>query len=119
MVLRVVAVIVAVAAFPVAADARSSPPPRWRAILPHYGGRITGLDVVGAHGRRALTRPHGASDGLPAWSPDGGLVAFVREDKRGRYDGLYVVASSGGTPRRLVRGHGFVLQLEWSPDGRR
>lgn len=57
-----------------------------------------------------------AHDRDPAWSPDGGRVAFA-SDRRGSYD-IYVVDRSGGNLRRLTR-HPFPeVAPDWSPDGR-
>ena len=73
----------------------------------------------------ALTRPpDGDSDSLPAWSPDGRQVAFVRTDggswppKR-----LFVVPSGGGAARQVAREDAqasfsrFDL-VRWTPDSR-
>src|SRR5918994_1206656 len=52
----------------------------------------------------------------PAWSPDGRLVAIVRQGTK-REAGLFLVEPRGGRPRRLTRG--LDTQPAWSPDGRR
>jgi len=61
----------------------------------------------------------------PRWSPDGSQIAYQSND------GIYVVPSLGGAPRRVVRldaaarsvhGQGSVAPLagfDWSPDGTR
>ncbi|HUK36147.1 MAG TPA: amidohydrolase family protein [Vicinamibacterales bacterium] len=65
--------------------------------------------------RRLTSLPD--ADMAPAWSPDGKWIAFV--DKNAYEQGeLYVVASQGGTPRKLhdrVFGAGYP---SWTPDGR-
>ncbi|HEX2221712.1 MAG TPA: hypothetical protein VHK06_04240, partial [Candidatus Limnocylindria bacterium] len=62
-------------------------------------------------------------DQEPAWSPDGGRIAFVSDRHRNpdltwRTD-VYLVDADGGRPRRLSSGSGkqaFVAPA-WSPDG--
>jgi Tol biopolymer transport system component len=64
----------------------------------------------GSHAER-LTR--GAA---PQISPDGRWIAFVHPQNE-----LHVIASSGGKSRllrRVVREHGFVLGIVWSPTSR-
>jgi Tol biopolymer transport system component len=75
-------------------------------VRPTAGGAATPL----ALGDRRLTQP-----AYPKWSPRGDLIAFLsleHEDIRG----LYVVAPTGGAPRRLTAIAG--IGLCWSPDGR-
>jgi dipeptidyl aminopeptidase/acylaminoacyl peptidase len=78
------------------------------------GGPLTALDA-GSDG----------NDELPAWSPDGRLIAFVRTRHRGAdLDGacdLDVVAPvAGAAVRTLARVFAPNAQhLAWSPDGRR
>lgn len=50
----------------------------------------------------------------PAWSPDGGLIAFLSNRAEG-WD-LYVVESTGGEPRRLTSG-ATADDPAWHPDG--
>lgn len=66
----------------------------------------------------------GDSDGEPAWSPDGNMIAFRR---RGAAGGIYVIPALGGAARRVVEimpGPGISLAfrsyvgLAWSPDGK-
>ncbi|MDX6439091.1 MAG: TolB protein [Gaiellaceae bacterium] len=53
----------------------------------------------------------------PSWSPDGRLIAFLRQ--RAPYGGsdIYVVAPDGTGLRRLVRTRGVLETPRWSPDG--
>jgi Tol biopolymer transport system component len=65
-------------------------------------------------------KPHALADGYaPAWSPDGRLIAFERNDlpsPHGRIlSSVNVIGSDGGSVHRLAPGQ----QPEWSPDGRR
>jgi len=67
---------------------------------------------------------HLGNDGMPAWSPDGRQIAFVREVEGGA--AIYTVPSLGGHERRLIDLTGpillfvdyyFVTTLSWSPEG--
>jgi len=55
---------------------------------------------------------------LPRWSPDGSQIAYFAgtslESVR-----AYIVAASGGTPRRATSGTTAEADPTWSPDGRR
>lgn len=63
------------------------------------------------------------NDVLPAWSPDGTQIAFVRtkeraEDMDGKMDIEVIEARPGAVPRQLVRPYAPSFQhLAWSPDG--
>jgi dipeptidyl aminopeptidase/acylaminoacyl peptidase len=73
---------------------------------------------------RKLTSSH--TDGDPAWSPDGALIAYEQEIPECAIDpdlnvvcpprGLFVIAPTGGKARRLTRMVG--KNPSWSPDGR-
>lgn len=89
-----------------------------------YGCTLHIIDI--ASGRRRFLTPAMHSDGDPAWSPDGKLIAFEREYEECDIDpnlevvcppdGLHVVAPTGGRARRLTR-----MQAKnptWSPDGK-
>ena len=65
---------------------------------------------------RALTQ--GSSDTAPRFSPDGGQVAFVRPDERGRKQ-LWIIPLDFGEARRLTDVDGGVGDIAWSPDGGR
>ncbi len=91
--------------------------------------RILVAPVSGGSSPRALTSPAEASYGDldPAFSPDGGLVAFVRGTNRSLqptyvspvHGDVYVVSVDGGEPRRLTYDNEEVPGLGWSLDGRR
>jgi Tol biopolymer transport system component/tRNA A-37 threonylcarbamoyl transferase component Bud32 len=82
------------------------------------------LKIVGeAEARRLTTDP--ASEDLPAWSPDGKQIAFLRYEKLAASrtatfsDGgvVHLVSPLGGPARRLSAFPGHT-QLSWTPDGR-
>ncbi|MFL6183177.1 MAG: winged helix-turn-helix domain-containing protein, partial [Actinomycetes bacterium] len=89
--------------------------PDGRALV--YASDTTGsleLYVVGlapGSAEMALTND-GGQNAQPAWSPDGQWIAF-HSAKRG---GIWVVPSTGGTPRQLVD---FGSDPAWAPDGTR
>ncbi len=66
-----------------------------------------------------LTSPPWSSQGdfLPAFSPDGESIAFVRGDRTCLQD-VFVVPSGGGEARRLTSSQHHVAGLDWMPDGR-
>ena len=53
----------------------------------------------------------------PAWSPDGKWLAFVTFDDTARGQ-LWKVPVGGGTPMRLTRDAGDLVDPVWSPDGK-
>ena len=68
--------------------------------------------------RQVSTPPVGASDLLPAWSPDGREIAFAR--RWGGQGGcrIMVVAANGGAEREVGDcNHDGLLSFSWSPDG--
>jgi Tol biopolymer transport system component len=60
-------------------------------------------------GARLIARVRGNLVSSPVWSPDGGRIAFVRDET------VYVIPSAGGELERLTEGTG----PSWSPDGGR
>ncbi len=79
---------------------------------------------VGSKRLDALTADAEFTDDLPAWSPDGRQIAFVRShekavDRDGRADIDVVEARAGGPVRSLGRPYvPNVQKLAWSPDGK-
>jgi dipeptidyl aminopeptidase/acylaminoacyl peptidase len=71
----------------------------------------------------ALTSDPAFNEDLPAWSPDGRQIAFIRTnekgpDQDGRTDIDVIDARSGGTIRNVARPFAPNTQaLAWSPDG--
>jgi len=70
--------------------------------------------------REALTRTPNDSEWHPLWSPDGKSIAFLSD--RGGEDAetqIWIMGSSGGSPRRLTDFPAGVEDFVWSPDGQR
>jgi Tol biopolymer transport system component len=97
--------------------------PRWPATSPD--GREVVFEAVGSLWRRGLPdgMPRRLLDGdpetfemSPAWSPDGGEIAFATwNDAEGGH--VWKVAAGGGKPRRLSTRPGEYLNPVFSPDG--
>jgi Tol biopolymer transport system component len=86
----------------------------------HESDPLGGIFVAGATGEsvRRLTD----AGFHPAWSPDGAWIAFssneiVDPSSRQGSGALFVVAATGGAPRRVVEGD--ASQPWWSPTGER
>ena len=67
-------------------------------VFARFGVGILTEKIDGTGLRRLTTN---GRDSLPAWSPDGTRIAFVRPDKNGWH--IYVMSSSSGTPQRLPK----------------
>ena len=89
-----------------------SPDANW---LAHAG--ISLISIRTGEQRRLTAPPNGVSDAYPAFSPDGSLLAFVRPLSLGVHE-LYVVAVSGGEPKRLATQTQIIFGLGWTADGR-
>lgn len=76
------------------------------------------MTATGA-GLRRLTRQRGL-EGFPSWSPDGRSIAYVNVFD-GVYSQVWVVAATGGPPRRLTFGPAASDKtlVAWSPRGDR
>jgi len=83
-------------------------------------GVIFTIGVDGRHERR-VTRPSGANDEAPDWSPDASLIAFRRE--RGPDGAIYTVRPDGSELSRVSPACSGHCQENYtpafSPDGRR
>jgi len=76
------------------------------------------LFVIAANGRGKHALTSGSDpDVMPAWSPDGKRIAFVRKHE-GNYD-IWLVSADGKHERRLTTATGQDLNPSWSPDGRK
>jgi len=69
--------------------------------------------------KRKLTSPPATAlgDGLPAFSPDGRLLAFVRATTYDTSD-IYVMPAQGGRLVRLTTDARKIWSLAWTPDSR-
>ena len=73
--------------------------------------------TVPASPRRLSMPPSGASDSLPAWSPDGREIAFARRWADGRCRIMVAAANGAGAEREVARcGSGSLLSFSWAPD---
>jgi Tol biopolymer transport system component len=78
-----------------------------------------GIDLLSLESgeRRRLTRSR--EDLLPAYSPNGEWIAFIRVlPGRGRGRDLFVVPARGGQPRQLTFDAAYALGATWTPDSR-
>ena len=64
-----------------------------------------------------LTRGPGDFQGSPAWSPDGGRIAFDSQGSDGHWD-IWTIDADGGPPQPLTHYPGDENQPSWSRDGR-
>ena len=83
-----------------------------------YASRIDGdwdiyLLRIGGDNPINLTADEKADDRSPAFSPDGGRIAFQSDRDGG---GLFVMGATGESVKRVT---GFGYNPAWSPDGRR
>jgi Tol biopolymer transport system component len=68
---------------------------------------------------RRLTSPSKQDhDFIPAFSPDGTIVAFARGSNAGVANDLFVVPAAGGEPKRLTFDNRAISGVTWTPDGR-
>jgi hypothetical protein len=84
-------------------------------------GQVRIINADGTDDRRVTQQPFLTSE--PAWSPDGGLIAFVTtlEDRPDRPADrtIFVVNPDGNGLVDLTRGRGSDETPTWSPDGSR
>jgi len=76
------------------------------------------INVMKSDGSGARRIASGLINTLPAWSPDGQQVAFLRAEETGPHT-LYLVNQDSSGVRALTDGTSFnPTHLSWSPDGR-
>jgi Tol biopolymer transport system component/DNA-binding winged helix-turn-helix (wHTH) protein len=86
-------------------------------ITPGGPSELVELTLEG-HTVRQLTSPPAGWDGdwMPAVSPDGKMLSFVRGSERSIRD-IYVMALPNGTPHRLTSDDRLIIGTAWSADG--
>ncbi len=67
--------------------------------------------------RLTWPEPGSLGDGFPVLSPEGRMLAFVRNESETAGD-IYVTPLARGTPQRLTRDRGRILGMAWERDGR-
>ncbi len=90
-----------------------APAPDGKRIAFASRGWLWVFDPVSGTAKR-LTKG-GAMDARPAWSPDGGRIAFVRDD--GRALAIMLIDLASGAETRIVGDAAIVLDPAFSPDG--
>lgn len=86
------------------------------------GGRQGGIYIrtqCGTMQMRLTDNPTGYPDAMPAVSPDGSRVAFVRNiGPAGVADSdIWMVPSTGGVATQITHTHGMIESPSWSADG--
>lgn len=86
---------------------------------------LRGISVMNADGTDMLQLTHDRSDMVPAWSPDGEMIAFVTRRKddaemlgnNGRHFALYTMDADGSNQKRVVD---FPIEpsFYWLPTGK-
>lgn len=91
----------------------------YTATLPGRVGTVVMVQTTAQAVAKPLSLPpSGVSDRLPAWSPDGRLIAFSRRDG-GNACQILVAAANGGSERVVGACNGLDnLGFDWTPDGR-
>ena len=80
---------------------------------------ISLLSLADSTTQRLTSPSDQEQDCSPAFSPDGGTVAFLRGITPGVVSDVYVVPTSGGEPRRVTQDHTWIMGAPaWTPDGR-
>ena len=67
--------------------------------------------------RQLTSSPSG--DSVPAWSPDGELIAFVSKRGEDKEPQIYVIPINGGEARRVTNVPTGAASPKWFPDSRR
>lgn len=81
-----------------------------------YVGQLWSVPLDPSKHPRRITR--GFRDSAPAFSPDGLVLAFLRNTADGKPQ-LFVVESAGGEPQQVTEQHAGVTGFAWAPDSHR
>ncbi|MEO7142209.1 MAG: hypothetical protein ABI165_01760 [Bryobacteraceae bacterium] len=87
-----------------------------RIVYRTMGPDGNGLNIMNLEDR-SVTSLTSEYDNFPAWSPHGGLIAFVRQ-VNGDFE-VFTVRPDGKDLRRLTHSKGNDAHLAWSPDGKK
>jgi Tol biopolymer transport system component len=82
-------------------------------------GVPAGINTVDVDSGQIVELAPGHPGAMPAWSPDGSLIAFVSYDKDPADSDIYIMEADGSNVRRLAETDGDDIGPRWSPDGRR
>lgn len=77
---------------------------------------IVVMPDTGGEGRPLVDWPE-THETLPLYAPVGRLIAFA-SNRDARTSDVWIVADTGGEPRRLTRFDAFTAIQDWSPDGK-
>lgn len=97
--------------------------PDGRRIAWESGGRSdevpAGINAIDLETGASNELASGHPGAMPAWSPDGSLIAFVSyEDEEEPNPNIYIMEGDGSNVRRLAHNDGDDIGPRWSPDGR-
>ncbi len=81
---------------------------------PTAAGRFD-IFVVNADGTDLRRLTNDGASRMPAWSPDGSRIAYVRQE--GSASHLFVMRPDGTRASQITSGEGFDVSPAWSPDG--
>ena len=77
--------------------------------------RVLGLLFCSSGGGAVQLTSDPADDARPAWSPDGGWIAF--KSNRSGNDDIWVIPAEGGAPSQITTNTASDTRPTWSPDG--
>ena len=89
---------------------------QWVAYTSFPDGNLWRSKIDGSEKRQLTFRPLRVFS--PRWSPDGQQIAFSADLSGGKRS-VYLIASEGGTPKRLLASEQSQSDVNWSPDGNR
>ena len=87
----------------------------FRKIIGDENSEVFVADGDGSNPRDLTNNPF--FDGWPAWSPDGGRIAFA-SNRRGHGYQIFIMQADGANPRLVANTEGRGTAPRWSPDGK-